>query len=300
MITSASFSKALYPGVSSWFGNDYNDYQTEYTTLFETLKSKRAFEEDVGQVGLGLARKKPEGQAIQYDDMKQSYITRYTHAVFALGFTITREMVEDDLYGVIGKAKAQNLARSMRHTKEIVHMNILNRAFNTSYTGGDGKALAVSDHPFWTGGTWSNVPSVPVDISEAALEQAVIDISKWVDERGLRIMVKPVSLHVPYELIFEVERILNTVGRVGTANNDLNALQRLGMFKNVVYHHFLTDTDAWFIKTDVKQGLKSFNRRPLEFGIDNEFETEAAKFKATERYSGGWSDAHIVYASAGA
>jgi len=300
MITSSSFAKALYPGVSSWFGMSYNDYESEYTRLFETLTSKRAYEEDVQAIGLGLARKKPEGESIEFDDMRQGFITRYSHAVFALGFTITREMVEDDQYGIIGPKKADALARSMRYTKELIAANILNRAFDSNYVGGDGKELCATDHPYFTGGTWQNELTVAADISEASLEQAVIDIAKWVDERGLKIRVKPVTLHIPVDIMFDVERLLRTPGRVGTANVDINALDRMGYFKQVYVHQFFTDADAWFIKTDVKDGLKFYQRRALEFGIDNEFETEAAKFKATERYSAGWTDPRVLYGSPGA
>lgn len=301
-ITSNSFAKALYPGVNSWYGKAYNEYSPEWTMLFDTYKSSRAYEEDVGITSFGLAQRKPEGQAISYDDERQAFMTRYAHVVYALGFIITREIFEDDQYDVVGQRRAQGLAFSMRQTKEIVAANVYNRAFNGSYTGGDGVSLLNAAHPNYAGGTQSNVLAVASDLSEASLEQACIDISKWTNDRGLKIAVRPDCLIIPVDLEFEAHRILKTDGRVGTANNDVNALKQMGKFPGgVKVNHYLTDTNAWFIRTNQKaDGLKHFSRRGMEFAIDNDFDTENAKFKASERYSFGWTDWRALFGTAGA
>lgn len=299
-INTSTFAKALWPGVNAWYGKEYNEYQVEWDKLFEKHTSSRNFEEDVGLSSFGLAVVKPEGASISYDTERQGFTTRYNHVVYALGFVITREMMEDDLYDVVGQKKAKGLAFSMRQTKEIVGANVYNRAFNTSYTGGDGKAMIVSDHPNVSGGTWSNVLATAADISEASLEQASIDIQAFVNDRGLLIAAKPKSLIITPSQEFEVKRILGTEGRVATANNDLNALKTMGIIPEVVVNHYLTDTDAWFIRTNVKEGLKYFSRRDDEFGTDNDFDTENAKFKATARYTFGWTDPRAIYGTPGA
>ncbi len=306
-ITSGAFAKALWPGVNAWYGQAYNEHKVEWTDLFDTETSKKAFEEDVGASGFGLAVAKPEGSSITYDDERQTYTTRYVHVVYGLGFIVTREAFEDDLYNVVGKKRAKGLAFSMRQTKEEIAANVYNRAFNTSFTGGDGSTLIASaaggsaTHPNWNGGTWTNGPSAAVDLSEAALEQACIDIMKFTNDRGLKISVMPRCLVVPVDLVFEAERILYSNLRVGTADNDLNALKAMGKFpEGIKTNHYLTDTDAWFIRTNVSDGLKCFQRRKMDFGIDNDFDTENAKFKATERYSFGWSDPRALYGSPGA
>lgn len=299
IITSSSFAKALWPGVNKFFGDAYNDYPTEWESLFEKNTSTRAYEEDVGTSGLGLAGVKTEGGAIQYDDMKQGFTTRYNPVVYALGFIITREMVEDDLYAVVGKKKATALARSMRQTKEIVGANVYNRAQTSGYNGGDGVVLLSASHPNVAGGTYSNVISTPADLSEAALEQSVIDIAGFRDDRGLLIAARPTDLVIPYQLQFESNRILGANGRVGTDLNDPNAIKEMGIFKSVCINHYLTDADAWFIRTNVPDGMKYFERRGDQFEMDNDFDTENAKFKATARYSFGWSDPRGLYGSAG-
>lgn len=299
-INTSSFAKALYPGVNKWYGAAYDEYPVEYLKLFDKNSSKRNFEEDVGQSGFGLASEKSEGGAISYDTARQGFTTRYTHVVYGLGFVITREMVEDDLYETIGKKKAQALAFSMRQTKEIVAANVYNRAFTAGYTGGDGSILCVSSHPNIAGGTQSNVIATAADLSEAALEQACIDIAGFTDDRGNAIAVRPKQLIIPRQLIWEAKRILGTDGRVDTPNNDLNALKTLGSIPEVVANHYLTDTDAWFVRTDARDGMKYFERRADEFTMDNDFDTENAKFKATGRYVFGWSDWRGVYGSAGA
>ena len=300
VINSSSFAKALWPGINAWYGKAYDEYPVEWKDLFDEFKSRKQFEEDVGVSSFGLAVQKPEGSPVTFDTERQGFITRYNHAVFALGFIITREIYEDDQYDVVGQRKAQGLAFSMRQTKEIVGANVYNRAFNTSYTGGDGKAMIVTDHPNFAGGTWSNRPTTDADLSEAALEQACIDIAGFTNDRGLLIKVLPKKLIIPRQLAFEAQRILKTDGRPGTDNNDLNAIKAMGMIPEIVVNHYLTDQDAWFIRTDVQHGLKYFERRGDEFGMDEDFDTENAKYKATARYSFGWTDPRAIYGSQGA
>ncbi len=301
VITSSSFAKLLWPGLNSIYGKEYADYPVEWDKLFEKNSSDRAYEEDLGLSSFGLASVKNEGAPITYDSERQGFTSRYNHVVYALGFIVTREIFEDDQYGKVGAQKAKALARSMRQTKEIVGANVYNRAFSGSgFLGGDGKTLIASDHPNVAGGSFSNQIGTAADISEAALEQAVIDIAGFRDDRGLLIAAKPEKLVVPYQLQFEVKRILGADGRVGTDLNDPNVLKDMGIFSNVITNHYLTDPDAWFILTNVKDGLKYFERRGDAFEMDNDFDTENAKFKATARYSFGWSDPRCVYGSAGA
>lgn len=300
VITSGSFAKALWPGVNAWYGKAYNDYPEEWSKLFEKSTSKKAYEEDVGLASFGLASQKSEGAPITYDTERQGYTTRYNHVVYALGFVVTREAFEDDLYDVVGQRKAKGLARSMRQTKEIVGANVYNRAFNSAYTGGDGKEMCATDHPNVSGSTWSNELTTSADMSEAALEQAVIDIAGFRDDRGLLIAAKPKKLIIPYQLQFEAHRILKSAGRTGTDLNDPNAIKDMGLFGDVITNHYLTDADAWFILTDVNDGLKYFERRGDQFEMDNDFDTENAKFKATARYSFGWTDPRGIFGSPGA
>jgi hypothetical protein len=301
VMTSSSFAKLLWPGLNSIYGKEYADYPVEWDKLFEKNTSDRAYEEDLGLSSFGLASVKSEGAPITYDSERQGFTSRYNHVVYALGFIITREIYEDDQYGKVGAQKAKALARSMRQTKEINGANIYNRAFSGSgYLGGDGKTMLASDHPNVAGGTFSNVIGTAADLSEAALEQAVIDIAGFRDDRGLLIAAKPEKLVIPYQLQFEAKRILGSDGRVGTDLNDPNVLKDMGIFSNVITNHYLTDADAWFILTSVKDGLKYFERRGDQFEMDNDFDTENAKFKATARYSFGWSDPRAIYGSAGA
>jgi len=300
VINSGSFAKALWPGVNAWYGKAYDEYPVEFKELFDEFKSSKAFEEDVGISSFGLAVQKGEGAPISYDSERQAFITRYQHLVFALGFIITREIYEDDQYDVVGQRKAQGLAFSMRQTKEVTGANVYNRAFNSGYTGGDGVSLINSAHPNIKGGTWSNQIATAADLSEASLEQACIDIAGFTNDAGLLIAVRPETLIIPRQLIFEAKRILGTEGRVGTDNNDLNAIKTLGLIPKVVTNHFLTDTDAWFIRTNIQHGMKYFERRADNFDMDNDFDTENAKFKATARYSFGWTDPRGLYGSAGA
>lgn len=299
-INSSSFAKALWPGVNAWYGKSYSEYETEFDKLFDKHTSSKAFEEDVGISSFGLAVTKPEGSAISYDSERQAFITRYQHVVYALGFVITREMMEDDQYDVVGQRKAQGLAFSMRQTKEVIAANVYNRAFTAGYTGGDGVVMLSASHPNLKGGTQSNIISTAADLSEAALEQACIDIAGYTNDAGLLIAVRPESLIIPRQLIFEAKRILGTDGRVGTSDNDLNAIKTMGSVPKIVTNHYLTDTDAWFIRTNVQHGMKYFERRADQFDMDNDWDTENAKFKATARYSFGWTDWRGIYGSAGA
>jgi hypothetical protein len=306
-ITTGSFQKALWPGVNAWFGAEYDQYPVEWDKLFEKHTSRKAFEEDVGGSYFGLASIKQEGESVPYDSARQGYTTRYQHVVYGLGFIITRECVEDDQYDVVGKLKAESLAFSMRQSKEIVCANVYNRAFNTSYVGGDAATLIASaggggssSAPNVAGGTYTNGVATASDLSEAALEQACIDIAGFTNDRGLKIAVRPKTLIIPKELMFEATRILKTEGQVYTADNTLNAIKTMGMIPEVVVNHYLTDTDAWFIRTDVKNGLKYFSRRGDEFTMDEDFDTENAKYKATTRYSVGWTDRRAIYGSPGA
>ena len=239
--------------------------------------------------------------------MRQGFTSRYQHVTYGLGFIVTREAFDDDLYDVVAKKKAQSLAFSMRQTKEIIAANVYNRAFNTSYVGGDGATLVASaggggssSAPNVAGGTYTNGVSAAADLSEAALEQACIDIADFKNDRGLKIAVRPRKLIIPKEQMFEANRILKTDGRVGTDLNDINAIKTMGMIPEIVVNHYLTDTDAWFILTDVKDGLKYFERRADEFTMDEDFDTENAKYKATARYSFGWTDRRGIYGSPGA
>lgn len=300
VITSSTFAKALWPGVNAWYGKAYSEYPQEWVELFEKYTSKKAFEEDVGLSSFGYAYVKPEGSPINYDTERQGFTTRYNHVVYALGFIVTREAYEDDQYEVIGQRKAKGLAFSIRQTKETIAANVYNRAFNSSYKGGDNVQLVSNAHPNVAGGTWSNTPSTQSDLSEASLEQAVIDISGWTNDRGLKIAVRPKQLIIPYQEMFNVERILKTTGRVGTDLNDVNAIKNMGMFTKVTVNHYLTDADAWFIRTDVPEGMKYFERRGDAFEMDNDFDTENAKYKASFRCSFGWSDPKAIYASQGA
>lgn len=299
-ITTGHFGKALWPGVKTWYGDAYNEYPVEWSQIFDQETSRQAFEEMVSISGFGLAPIKRQGSPTQYDTEEQGFVTRLTHLVYSLGFIITQEMVDDDLYDVVGKRRAKGLAFSMRQTKENVHANILNRAFNSSYLGGDGKSMLNTGHLNVAGGTFSNKLTTDADLSEESLEQAGIDIAKFNDDRGLKISAMPVKLIVPVDLMFEVDRILKSEYRPGTANNDINAINYKGMFQNVVVNHYLTDTDAWFVKTNVPNGLISLQRKAMEFKEDNDFDSDNAKFKASERYSAGWVDPRGVFGSQGA
>jgi len=297
-ITSSNFAKALWPGVNKWYGDAYNEHSVEYTSLFDTKSSRKAFEEDVGTSMFGMAAVKPEGGAVSYDTAQQGFVSRYQHITYGLGFVITREMVDDDQYDVIGKKRASALAFSMRQTKETIGANVYNRAGTSGYTGGDGVTLLSAAHPNVAGGTFSNQLATASDLSEAALEQALIDIGKLTNDRGLKIALQAQSLIIPVDLQFEADRILNSTMRPGTADNDKAVLN--GKFpKGVVMNHYLTDTDAWFIRTNCPDGMNHFERRADDFTMDNDFDTDNAKYKATGRYSFGWTDPRGIFGSLG-
>ena len=304
VITTNNFAKDLIPGVKTWYGQKYKEYPIEYLDIFEKMNSTRAFEEEVGVTGFGLAAIKNEGTGIAYDEQEQGFVSRYTHVTYGLGFIITREMYEDGIAVTVALRRANSLAFSIRQTKEIVGANILNRAFTAAYTMGsnsDGKELCATDHPNKAGGTWRNELSTPADLSESALEQACIDIANFTTDKGLTIAIRPKALIIPQALEFDAYRILESIGQSGTANNDINALRSSGKFpQGIMVNHYLTDTDAWFIKTDCPDGLKYMERRADSFGTENDFDTENAKFKATFRGSFGWSDPRGIFGSPGA
>ena len=304
VITTNNFSKDLVPGVRAWYNQKYKEYPIEYLDLFEKATSTRAFEEEVGTTGFGLAAIKTEGAGISYDDQSQAYTNRYVMITYGLGFIITREMYEDGIAVTTALKRAGALAYSIRQTKELVGANVYNRAFNSSYTMGtnsDGKELCATDHPNKSGGTWRNELETGADLSEAALEQACIDIGALKTDRGLTIAIRPKKLIIPTALEFDAYRILKSIGRVDSANNDINAIRASGKIPGgVKVNHYLTDPDAWFIGTDCPDGMKYFERRADSFGTENDFDTSNAKFMATCRGAFGFSDARGVFGSPGA
>jgi phage major head subunit gpT-like protein len=296
VITTGNHPKALWPGIAAWFGASYKEHPEEYKEIFEVLNSTKNYEEDVGLSGFGLAPIMGEGAAVSYDSETQKFTKRYQHTVYGLGYVVTREELEDSQYEAVSKRRAKRLKFSMRQTKEIVCANVLNRAETSGYNGGDGVTLLSTAHTS-TAGTWSNKLATAADLSEASLEDLVIQISQALDDRGKNVAIRAKKLVVPVNLMFEAKRILKSDGQSGSANNDLNALK--GMFDFTV-NHYLTDTDAWFLLTDAPDGMKMYERRAIEFVQDNDFDTENAKAKAYERYSAGWSDWRAMFGSAGA
>jgi hypothetical protein len=299
-MNTSSFAKALYPGVNAWYGKAYAEKPEQWVKLFDKHSTRRNYEEDVGISSYGLAVEKGEGMPVSFDSERQGFTQRYRPVVYALGFIITREMVDDDLYDVVAQRRAQGLAFSMRQTKEIVGANIYNRAFNSSYLYADGLELLSTAHVNVAGGTWANELTTASDLSEAALEQAAIDISLLTNDRGLKIALRPEKLIVPPQLQFEAHRIVKSDGRVATANNDPNALKDMGMFQEVVVNHYLTDADAWFIRTNAPHGMKYFERDGDEFTTENDWDTENARFKARARYVFGATDPRALFGSPGA
>lgn len=303
VITTGNFAKDLVPGVKTWFQTKYKEYPIEYLEIFDKSTSTRAFEEEVGVTGFSLAQIKTEGNGIKYTDQSQGYVNRYTHITYGLGFIITKEMHDDGISVTVALRRAGALAFSIRQTKETVCANVLNRAFNSAYTMGansDGKELLATDHPNKSGGTWRNELQTPSDLSEAALEQACIDIGALKTDRGLTIAIRPMKLIIPTALEFDAYRILWSIGRVDTANNDVNALRASGKIPNgVAVNHYLTSSDAWFLKTDCPDGMKYMERMADSFGTENDFDTENAKFKAVSRFSVGWSDPRGLFGSPG-
>ena len=296
VITTGNHPKALWPGMHAFFMASYKEYPEEFREIFNIDKSSKNYEEDTALSGFGLAPVKGEGQAISYDSETQGFTKRYTHAVYGLGYVVTEEELEDNQYEVVSRKRIKRLAFSMRQTKEIVSANVLNRATTAGYTGGDGVTLLSTAHTS-TNGNWSNKLSTAADLSEASLEDLCIQIGQATNDRGLQIAIRPTKLIIPINLMFDAKRILKSDYQSGTANNDINALK--GMFDFTV-NHYLTDTDQWFLKTDVTNGMTMFDRRALSFQQDNDFDTSNAKAKATMRFSVGWSDPRGIYGSEGA
>jgi hypothetical protein len=298
VITTASHPKALWPGVKAWWGQVYNEHATEYTDLFDSDSSTQNYEEDVQLSGFGLAPIKSEGQGVNYDSEIQGFTTRYTHIAYALGYIVTKEELDDNLYEQVSKRRAAALAMSFRQTKENIAANVYNRAFSSTYTGGDGKALCATDHPNTAGGTWANKPTVDVDLSEAALEDACIAIMGLQNDRGLLISVMPQTLHIARNEVFNAQRILHSSYQTGNANNDINVIKSgnylPGGFK---VNHYFTSPHAWFIRNSIpgKTGMKCYERHAIMFDQDNDFDTMNVKAKGYERYSFGWSDPRAIW-----
>ena len=292
--------KELEPGLNALFGLEYNRYENQHEEIFTKETSDRAFEEEVMLSGFGNAGVKPEGSAVTFDNAQETYTSRYQHETVALAFSITEEAIEDNLYDRLSSRYTKALARSMANTKQIKAANVLNRAFNSSYTGGDGKELCATDHPTIFG-TVSNELATAADLNETSVEQALIDIAAFTDERGLKIAARGVKMIIPSELQFTAERIMNSANRVGTADNDINAVKSMGMIpQGYVVNNYLTDTDAFFIITDVPNGLKYFERSPIKTSMEGDFDTGNVRYKARERYSFGFSDFRGIFGSPGA
>ena len=300
-ISRAQLVKELEPGLNALFGLEYKRYENEASQIFDQESSDRAFEEEVMLSGFGTADVKPEGQGISYDDAQETYTARYTHETVALAFALTEEAIEDNLYDRISSRYTKALARSMATSKQVKGANVLINAFAASgYDGGDGESLCGNAHPTLNGNQ-SNVPATAADLSETSLEQALIDIAGFQDERGLKIAAQGMKMIIPKELQFTAERIMKSQGRVGTADNDINAIKNMGMVpQGFTVNHYLTDTDAWFIKTDTPNGMKHFVRAPLKTAMEGDFDTGNVRYKARERYSYGWSDWRGIYGNAGA
>ena len=299
-ISRAQLLKELLPGLNALFGMEYGKYGEEHKEIFETETSDRSFEEETKLSGFSAAPVKNEGSAIAYDNAQEAWTARYTHETVAMGFSITEEAIEDNLYDSLSSRYTKALARAMAYTKQVKAASVLNNAFS-GVTYGDGKTLCATDHPLVSGGANSNRPAVAADLNETSLEAAVIQIAGWTDERGLLIAAKPRKLIVPPSLQFVATRLLETEGRVATADNDLNALRSNGSIpEGYSVNHYLTDTNAWFLLTDVPNGLKHFVRTPMQTSMDADFDTGNSRYKARERYSFGVSDPLGIYGSAGA
>ena len=300
-ISRAQLLKELLPGLNALFGLEYAKYGEEHKEIYETETSERSFEEETKLSGFSAAPVKNEGSAIAYDNGQEAWTARYTHETIAMGFSLTEEAIEDNLYDSLSARYTKALARSMAYTKQVKAAAVLNNGFSSSYAGGDGQPLFSSAHPLVSGGTNSNIPTTAADLNETSLEAAVIQISLWTDERSLLIAAKPRKLIVPPALQFVATRLLETELRVGTNDNDINALKNNGSIpEGFTINHFLTDTNAWFLTTDVPNGMKHFERTPLQQSMDGDFDTGNVRYKARERYSFGWSDPLGMYGSQGA
>jgi len=300
-ISRAQLLKELLPGLNALFGLEYAKYGEEHKEIYETESSERSFEEETKLSGFSAAPVKNEGSAIAYDNGQEAWTARYNHETIAMGFSLTEEAIEDNLYDSLSARYTKALARSMAYTKQVKAAAVLNNGFTSGYNGGDGQPLFSASHPLVSGGTNSNIPSTPADLNETSLEAAVIQISLWTDERSLLIAAKPRKLVVPPSLQFVATRLLETELRVGTNDNDINALKNNGSIpEGYTINHFLTDTNAWFLTTDVPNGMKHFERTPLQNSMDGDFDTGNVRYKSRERYSFGWSDPLGMYGSAGA
>jgi len=300
-ISRAQLLKELLPGLNALFGLEYARYGEEHKEIFETETSERSFEEETKLSGFSAAPVKNEGSAIAYDNAQEAFTARYNHETIALGFSLTEEAIEDNLYDSLSARYTKALARAMAYTKQTKAAAVLNNGFSSSYLGGDGVCLFSASHPTVSGGTNSNIPTTPADLNETSLEAAVIQIAGWVDERGLLIAAKPKKLIIPPSSMFIATRLLETELRVSTSDNDINALKNNGSIpEGYTVNHYLTDTDAWFLSTDVPNGMKHFVRSPLAQSMDGDFDTGNVRYKSRERYSFGWSDPLGMFGSAGA
>ena len=300
-ISRSQLVKELEPGLNALFGLEYNRYENEHAEIFNSESSDRAFEEEVMLSGFGSAPVKSEGAGVTFDQATESFTARYTHETIAMAFAITEEAIEDNLYDRLAGRYTRALARSMANTKQVKAANVLNNAFDSNFTGGDGKPLCDLEHPLASGGVLRNELATAADLSETSLEQSMIDIAAFVDERGLKIAMQGVKLIIPKELQFTAERILRSPQRVGTADNDINAMASMGMIpQGYRVNHYLTDTDAFFIMTDAPNGMKMFVRSPIKTAIEGDFDTGNVRFKARERYSFGFSDPRGIFGSPGA
>tara|TARA_R100001015_G_C4622006_1_gene179348 strand:- start:711 stop:1619 length:909 start_codon:yes stop_codon:yes gene_type:complete len=300
-ISRAQLLKELLPGLNALFGMEYSRYGEEHAEIYESETSERSFEEETKLSGFGQAPVKDEGAAIAYDNAQEAFTARYNHETIALGFSLTEEAVEDNLYDTLSARYTKALARSMANTKQVKAANVLNNGFSGGPTGGDGKTLFATDHPLVSGGTNNNTQSTAADLNESSLENAVIQIAAWTDERGLLIAAKPRKLIIPPALQFVATRLLDTDQRVGTSDNDINALKNNGAIpEGYAINHYLTDTDGYFLTTDVPNGMKYFVRTPLTTSMDGDFDTGNVRYKARERYSFGFSDPLGMWGSQGA
>jgi len=300
-ISRAQLLKELLPGLNALFGLEYAKYTEEHAEIFEAETSDRSFEEETKLSGFSAAPVKDEGTAIEYDNAQEAFTARYNHETVAMGFSITEEAIEDNLYDSLSARYTKALARAMAYTKQVKAASILNNAFDSGTTYGDGVELCSTAHPLVSGGTNSNEPSTGADLNETSLEAAIIQISQWTDERGLLIASRARKLIVPPDLQFVATRLLQTEGRVGTADNDLNAIRTMSSVpEGFSVNHYLTDTDAWFLMTDIPNGLKHFTRTPMSTSMDADFDTGNSRYKARERYSFGVSDPLGIFGSPGA
>ena len=296
-ISRAQLVKELEPGLNALFGLEYKQYANEHAEIFDTETSDRAFEEEVMLSGFANAAVKPEGQGVTFDDAQETFTARYTNETIALAFAITEEAIEDNLYDRLASRYTKALARSMANTKQVKAAAVLNNGFNASFAGGDGKALFATDHPTLAG-SFSNELATPAELNETSLEQSLIDIAAFTDERGLKIAAQGVKLIIPSALQFTAERLMKSTGRVGTADNDINALASMGMIpQGYAVNHYLTSTKKFFIKTDVPNGLKHFVRSPIKTSMEGDFDTGNVRYKARERYVFGFSDPRGMFAS---